>query len=169
MANPALQARHWKDIFQLVDQTWSADFPFSLETLLNWDIQSKLEQVCVISSYASKEHSLKTALDAMMEQWKDIEVTVTAFKDSGTFILCAVDDIQLLLDDHLMKMQAMCASSFVKPFQEMANSWSFTMNNLQARYLLYAKHVFHMYSTYSTFSMNQRLYVCTSNSFYMAA
>jgi hypothetical protein len=52
---------------------------------------------------------------------------------AGSYILKGgpVDEAQMLLDDHLVKVQAMMASPFAKPFETELVPWERKLNRLQ--------------------------------------
>ncbi|KAJ8888873.1 hypothetical protein PR048_008367 [Dryococelus australis] len=69
-----------------------------------------------ISDSASKENSLEHALRAMQTEWAAMKFLVGEYRDSGTHVVAAVDDIQSLLDDHIVSTQTMKNSPYIKPF-----------------------------------------------------
>ncbi|MCO5581018.1 hypothetical protein L7F22_034894 [Adiantum nelumboides] len=131
LASEALKDRHWSQIFALLGKPFSLEAEFSINDLLDLGIMPKLEEVRSLTAIASKEYSFERTLDKMAAEWNGVVFVVLSYKDSGTFILGGVDDIQQILDDQLVKIQSMCASPFIKFFEERAGKWRKLMLNMQ--------------------------------------
>ena len=67
-----------------------------------------------------------------MQDWEGIELRTVPYKTSGTSIIAGTDDVQTLLDDQIVKVQAMNASLFVKPFLERSSAHEACLATLQA-------------------------------------
>ena len=67
----------------------------------------------------------------MQDEWKSVEFGTVPYRDSGVCILSAVDDIQTLLDDHIVKTQTMRGSPFIKPFDKEIRDWERTLTIVQ--------------------------------------
>nr|XP_019607160.1 PREDICTED: dynein heavy chain 3, axonemal [Rhinolophus sinicus] len=108
--NPGLKARHWQQISELVGCEIKPTETTCLANMLEFGFSKFIDKLEPIGAAASKEYSLEKNLDKMKQDW-------------DTNILCAVDDIQLLLDDHVIKTQTMCGSPFVKPIEAECRKW----------------------------------------------
>lgn len=63
--------------------------------------------------------------------WKDIQLTILSYRESGTFIVKVTDEITRLLDDNIVMMQSMSFSPFKKPFLERLNGWDSRLQLVQ--------------------------------------
>ena len=117
--------------------------PFSINQLLKFKIMSHLEAIQAVSMRASKEYSLEKALEKMMADWEGVGFVTVPYKDSGTYIIGGVDEIQALLDDQIVKVQSMRASPFIKQMEATAATWHDMLNTLQvSRVLTSTEHTF---------------------------
>lgn len=59
----------------------------------------------------------------MQNDWSDVHFNFTPYKDQDLSILSAPDDVQVLLEDHIVKTATMRGSPFIAPFEEEVKKW----------------------------------------------
>ncbi len=62
-------------------------------------------------------------MEKMKVEWGETLLIFVEYRDTGVSILSAVDEVQVLLDDHIVKTQTMRGSPFIKPFEKEIKSW----------------------------------------------
>uniref|UniRef100_H2Y7L6 Dynein axonemal heavy chain 7 n=1 Tax=Ciona savignyi TaxID=51511 RepID=H2Y7L6_CIOSA len=118
ICNPGLRDRHWDKLSEVVGFPIKPDEDSTLSKYLDMNLDAYLTQFESISESASKEYSLEKAMEKMVSEWSEMEFNMIPYRETGTMILSSVDDIQMLLDDHIVKTQTMRGSPFIKPFEE---------------------------------------------------
>lgn len=117
LGNPGMKPRHWELVSELVGFPMKVDSEFTLKHLLDMSIGEYVDKFETISEVASKENALEKSMEKMKKDWSDTSFTINPYKDIGTYVVSSVDEIQLLLDDHITKAMTMKNSPYVKPFE----------------------------------------------------
>ncbi|XP_048348807.1 dynein axonemal heavy chain 3 [Sphaerodactylus townsendi] len=121
--NRGMKDRHWEQISDIVGYEIRPDETTSLLNMLEFGLSKHIEKLEPIGAAASKEYSLEKNMEKMKMEWITICFCFVKYRDTDTSILSAVDDIQLLLDDHIVKTQTMCGSPFIRPIETECRRW----------------------------------------------
>lgn len=117
LGNPGLKSRHWEQISEMVGFPIVVSGGITLEKIIEFGLEDYLARFEKISQSATKENGLELAMSNMIVEWQGVEFSVNEYRDTGTYILASVNDIQTLLDDHIIKTQTMKNSPYIKPFE----------------------------------------------------
>ncbi|XP_053327633.1 dynein axonemal heavy chain 3 [Spea bombifrons] len=131
ICNRGMKSRHWEQISAVVGFDITPQPDTSLISMLEYGLTKFIDKLEQIGASASKEYSLEKALEKMKAEWANMIFTFVKYRDSNTNILSSIDDIQLLLDDHIIKTQTMCGSPFIKPIEAEAREWEQTLVLIQ--------------------------------------
>ncbi|KAJ3302063.1 Dynein heavy chain 7, axonemal [Kappamyces sp. JEL0829] len=121
--NPGMRERHWARMSELSGVEIKPDSNSSLRKMVKMGLDPFLQQFREVSEGASKEYTLEKNLTKMLKEWEPIEITLLAYRESGTFVLSGLDDAQQLLDDQIVKTQSMRGSPYIKPFETQVKDW----------------------------------------------
>lgn len=113
------------------EQGEGADYTdVTLANLLDLGVMEHLNFLEAMSSAALKEFSLRRALQAMKKEWRGMEFVMLAYND--TWLVKGTQDIQSLLDEHFIKVQAIRSSPFSEPFALDCRLWEGKMEYIMS-------------------------------------
>ena len=124
LGNPSLQERHWKKIFDKLDQPYTPGYVFTMEMLLRYGVASHADYIAEVSAVASGEFGLEQLLDKIRKSWAEIAFTTLNHRDqSDIFILGGIDEVTLQLEDSQVALQTILASRFVGGIRTEVEEW----------------------------------------------
>lgn len=123
MCNDALLPRHWEEMCDVAGFDITPDAGTTLNKMMQMGLEPDIDKYEVISTSAIKERQLLTALTKMQSEWEDMKFKTSLYKETGLSIISQLDDIQAMLDDHIIKTLSMRGSIFVKPYEDKVKAW----------------------------------------------
>ncbi|ALC38670.1 Dhc36C [Drosophila busckii] len=131
LGNPGMKARHWEQVSEIIGFPIKVSPELTLEKIIEYQLDEYVPKFEAISESATKENNLEKAMIKMANEWEGVEFTISPYRDSGTYKLSSVDDIQILLDDQIIKTQTMKSSPYIKPFEADILKWEAKLMLLQ--------------------------------------
>jgi dynein heavy chain len=119
LKNEALRPRHWKTLMDVTGKSFQTNSKtFTLEAVFGMELHKYSDKIAEITSGAVKELSIEQGIQTIADTWKNLRFEVVKYlkgtEDRG-FILKGIDDVQTLLDDNSMSLQAMSISRYMCP------------------------------------------------------
>ena len=101
----------------------------TLREVLALDVSDVLEELAEISEKAKKQSRLEEMLRSMQKEWEPIHFEITSFRDTRIPILKGdkIEDMQTMLDEHVLVSQTIKNSPDVLPLIHEASQWERTM------------------------------------------
>eukprot|EP00439_Symbiodinium_sp_Y106_P069158 s1229_g11.t2 len=117
LCQEAFEPRHFSDLFEELRMDMDMEDGITLQQMLEIGILDHIDTLERISVKAQKEHGLKTALATMKKEWRPIEFGLVPHR-AGTHMVRGIDEIQAVLDDHIVKSMGIRGSPFVEPIEK---------------------------------------------------
>lgn len=122
--NKAMQARHWKQVGQVLNTTISLDLGLTFHRLIADGAENFKDEIEEISGAASGEAQIEEQMNQISDRWDDTIFTVANYRDTkDRFIIKEVEEVITLLEDDLLIVSTMMGSKHVKVIQSRVEDW----------------------------------------------
>ena len=134
VCNKGLCERHWDQIKESVNNMAFNYKEDRLSDLLeNPDILKNMTAIQKISKQASVEYKLLQMLQKIESDWKDRRFELMSWKNSDILIFAGAtyEEIQMLLDDNVLRIQTILSDPGVKFMEALAKEWEERLEFMQ--------------------------------------
>nr|AML30859.1 axonemal inner arm dynein heavy chain 3 [Marsilea vestita] len=123
LRQPGMRDRHWDQLTKELNMDMHLTEDFTLSKGLQMGLMDHLDAITNVADIASKEFAIENSLLKMEADWKDLEMQVMEYKETGTYIVKIDEQILQQLDDHIAMTQSISFSPFKKPFEDKITKW----------------------------------------------
>eukprot|EP01063_Lacrimia_lanifica_P030854 TRINITY_DN4987_c0_g4_i2.p1 TRINITY_DN4987_c0_g4~~TRINITY_DN4987_c0_g4_i2.p1 ORF type:complete len:4157 (+),score=1788.38 TRINITY_DN4987_c0_g4_i2:76-12546(+) len=132
LRQPGMKDRHWQELSKELGFDVMPNVQLtSMHDVYNLELQLHQDTIMKISDVAMKEFGIEEQLTTMQKDWEAMAFGIDPYKNTGTYIMKGVDDIQQMLDDHLIITQSLAFSPFKKIFEDEITTWEATLRLAQ--------------------------------------
>ena len=125
--------RHWQQLSEELGMQVLPKPSLTFAKCLEMGLQNHTETISKVAEVAGKEFSIEQALDKMESEWEPVILEISAYKETGTFIMKSGEDTAQMLDDHIVMTQAMSFSPYKKPFEGRIITWENKLRTTQVQ------------------------------------
>jgi dynein heavy chain len=131
LRNPGLRERHWKVMSEKVGfSVMPGETLNTLNDVFDMKLPAQAEAINGVCDVAGKEFAIESALDKMQKEWAGINITFAPYRETGTYVFRGSDEIQQILDDHIVMTQAMSFSPFKKAHETRLKAWEVKLSSM---------------------------------------
>ena len=126
-----MKKRHWAAINDITGLSIRHTPEANLKQMVSYGLHLHVEDIEETCINASKEYSLESSLNKMEEEWEGIGFGTKPYKETGTAILASLEEIETILDDQIVRAQAMRGSRYITPFIDRITKWEKMLSTLE--------------------------------------
>ncbi|XP_068082967.1 dynein axonemal heavy chain 1-like [Anabrus simplex] len=123
LRSPGMKQRHWNQVFELTGVRVDPSPFLTFNHCLSLGVQDYVDVITQIAETASKEYSIQQTLEKMQKEWEGMEMEVTPYKETGTYIMKIADEVTSMLDDHISITQQISFSPFKAALETEISDW----------------------------------------------
>jgi dynein heavy chain len=129
LSQKCIRPRHWQQLMSItetqIDLLSSGDSGFTLRELLQTDLLSYAEEIEELTESAQKEEKVELKLKAIANEWNEMKLTFSEYKNRGLAILdsTATADLVERLEDSQMVLGSMATNRYSAPFKKDVHTW----------------------------------------------